>query len=31
MNFKNILMSFYEAKYPNIFFGISILILKTKK
>jgi hypothetical protein len=31
MNFKNILMSFYEAKYPNIFFGISILIIKNKK
>ena len=24
-------MSFYEAKYPNIFFGISILIIKNKK
>jgi len=31
MNSKNILMSFYEAKYPNIFFGISILIIKNKK
>jgi hypothetical protein len=31
MNFRNILMSFYEAKYPNIFFRISILIIKNKK
>jgi hypothetical protein len=31
MNFKNILMSFHEAKCLNSFFKVSILIIKNKK